>query len=91
MDAKALSTIQEMNIDDFIGEDVLKSKRIINIINNAVKRYMPADFLSFCGRASYQAYNRRLGKHEWRIRSNYRYEIFDIIKKEEKHVLLSRT
>lgn len=91
MNAKGLTTVQEMNIDDFIGEDTLKSKRIINIINNAVRRYMPADFLSFCGSIVHQAYNRRSGKYEWRINSKYRYEIFDIIKKEEKHVLLSRT
>lgn len=91
MGTKALTTVQEININDFIGEDALKTKRIINIISNAVKRYMPPDFLSFCGRASYQAYNRHAGKYEWRIRSSYRYEIFDVIKKEEKHVLLSRT
>ena len=91
MGTKALNTMQEMSVDDFIGADALKSKRIVNIINNAIKRYMPADFLSFCGRASYRTFNGRSGKYEWRIRSNYRYEIFDIIKKEEKHVLLSRT
>lgn len=89
MDTKALAGMQETCIAEFIGAENMTNKRINNVIRSAVRRYIPADFLNFCTKASYKAYDYRAKDYRWRLRNSYRYEIFDIIKKEEKDVLLS--
>ena len=89
MDTKALAGRQETCIAEFIGAENMTNKRINNIIRSAVRRYIPADFLNFCAKASYKAYDYRAKDYRWRLRNSYRHEIFDIIKKEKKDVLLS--